>query len=288
MSLRSSLIRHLLRCAVQLVWHSRLSSAKSTRSPRVVHRTTRSRSNVPACRGVRHRTSRARGSGVAGRRSRPSGIPCWTVRPMRIATVDRYGSDVLSGDWRAPRRGRSVDVPAEPDLVVEEVETGWVGAVVRVEKAGGMHVVTLEDRRGRMKAFPLGPGFLIEGRPVTLTPPRCRAAALDGPARRSPAPRAGRSPCTARRSPGGERLAHLRRGPPRRRARREGVGRRPAHRGRRRRDDGRRRRPRRHHRRLPARAGAAPRRPRRPPRAGHQGGAHRRRRRAPCPGWPPT
>lgn len=60
---------------------------------------------------------------------------------------------------------------AEPGLVVEDVETGWVGAVVRVEKAGGVHVVHLEDRRGRLKAFPLGPGFLIDGAPVVLTPP---------------------------------------------------------------------------------------------------------------------
>ena len=90
---------------------------------------------------------------------------------------DRYGNDVLSGDWRAPKRGRSADLPAERDLVVEEVETGWVGAVVRVEKAGGMRVVHLEDRRGRTKAFPLGPGFLVDGRPVTLTPPRAAAQA---------------------------------------------------------------------------------------------------------------
>ncbi|HRA45201.1 MAG TPA: DUF3097 family protein, partial [Phycicoccus sp.] len=48
---------------------------------------------------------------------------------------DRYGQDVLSGDWRAPKRGRSVPTPAELGTVVEEVETGWVGAVVRVEKA---------------------------------------------------------------------------------------------------------------------------------------------------------
>ena len=52
-----------------------------------------------------------------------------------------------------------------------------MGAVVRVEKAGGMHVVHLEDRRGRTKAFPLGPGFLVDGRPVTLTPPRAAAQA---------------------------------------------------------------------------------------------------------------
>lgn len=95
------------------------------------------------------------------------------------AVTDRYGSDVLSGDWRAPKRGRSQDVPAERDVVVEEVETGFVGAVVRVEKAGGMHVVHLEDRRGKVRAFPLGPGFLIDGRPVNLTPPRpADAAAL--------------------------------------------------------------------------------------------------------------
>ncbi|EWT03443.1 hypothetical protein N865_17100 [Intrasporangium oryzae NRRL B-24470] len=84
---------------------------------------------------------------------------------------------MLSGDWKVPPRGRSVEVAAEPDLVVEDVETGWVGAVVRVEKAGGMHVVHLEDARGRTKAFPLGPGFLIDGRPVTLTPPKAAATA---------------------------------------------------------------------------------------------------------------
>jgi hypothetical protein len=84
---------------------------------------------------------------------------------------DRYGPDVLSGDWRAPVRGRATEVEAETGLVVEDVETGWVGAVVRVEKAGGMRVVHLEDRRGRTKGFPLGPGFLLDGAPVVLTPP---------------------------------------------------------------------------------------------------------------------
>jgi len=68
---------------------------------------------------------------------------------------------------------------AETGLVVEDVETGWCGAVVRVEKAGGMQVVHLEDRLGRSKGFPLGPGFLLEGAPVILTLPTAavRAAA---------------------------------------------------------------------------------------------------------------
>ena len=100
---------------------------------------------------------------------RPHG-PVRPVYPRRVA--DRYGTDVLSGDWKAPRGGRATPVEAEPGLVVEDVETGWCGAVVRVEKAGGMHVVHLEDRRGRLKGFPIGPGFLLEGRPVILTPPR--------------------------------------------------------------------------------------------------------------------
>jgi hypothetical protein len=94
-----------------------------------------------------------------------------------VPPIDRYGSDVLSGDWKRPPRGRSEPTPAEPGLVVEDVETGWVGAVVRVEKAGGVHVVHLEDRRGRTKGFPLGPGFLLDGRPVALTAPRRAAEA---------------------------------------------------------------------------------------------------------------
>lgn len=88
---------------------------------------------------------------------------------------DRYGKDVLSGDWRS--RGRlsrptSRPLEATRGTVVEDVETGWVGSVVAVEKAGGVHVVHLEDRRGRVKAFPLGPGFHVDGAPVTLTAPK--------------------------------------------------------------------------------------------------------------------
>ncbi|PJI93353.1 DUF3097 domain-containing protein [Luteimicrobium subarcticum] len=94
---------------------------------------------------------------------------------------DRYGTDVLgSGTGTGPgargsshHRARPVSRPlaAEHGLVVEEVQTGWVGAVVRVEKSGGLHVVVLEDRRGRTRTFPLGPGFWVDGQPVELTAP---------------------------------------------------------------------------------------------------------------------
>ena len=89
---------------------------------------------------------------------------------------DRYGADVLAGAWRSPK-GRSQDVPATQGLVVEDVESGFVGAVVRVEKAGGVHVVHLEDRRGKVRGFELGPGFWIDGRPVTLVPDKSAAIA---------------------------------------------------------------------------------------------------------------
>ncbi len=91
---------------------------------------------------------------------------------------DRYGPDVLSPASGAPNgsahhRRKPVSRPraAEPGLVVEEVTSGWVGAVVRVEKSGGVHLVVLEDRRGRTRSFPLGPGFWVEGQPVELTAP---------------------------------------------------------------------------------------------------------------------
>lgn len=84
-------------------------------------------------------------------------------------TFDRYGADVLAGDWAAPRRGRAQPHPATRDLVVEEVTTDFCGAVVRVDR--DLHTVDLEDRRGRRRTFPLGPGFLLEGRPVILHAP---------------------------------------------------------------------------------------------------------------------
>jgi hypothetical protein len=74
---------------------------------------------------------------------------------------------VLSGDWRVPKNGRTVDHPVELDLVVEDAQSGFCGAVVRWETG----VVELEDRHGRRRAFPFGPGFLLDGRPVALTRP---------------------------------------------------------------------------------------------------------------------
>lgn len=85
--------------------------------------------------------------------------------------LDRYGTDVLAAGGR--RRPRSVEHPVELGMVVEDAETGYVGAVVRVEYGR----IDLEDRYGKTRGFPLGPGYLLDGLPVILTAPRCAAAA---------------------------------------------------------------------------------------------------------------
>jgi hypothetical protein len=86
-----------------------------------------------------------------------------------VTPHDRYGSDVLNTDWRAPPRGRAVEIDADTGLVVEEVTTDWCGEIVKVERDLG--TVTLEDRRRQRRTFPLGPGFLLEGVPVILVAP---------------------------------------------------------------------------------------------------------------------
>ncbi|MBD8583892.1 DUF3097 domain-containing protein [Frigoribacterium sp. CFBP 8766] len=89
---------------------------------------------------------------------------------------DRYGQDVLSGDWKRSSRPAPTPTDAVRDLVVEEARSGFTGAVVRVE-AG---TVELEDWKGRVRAFPLGGSFLVDGSPVALRVPR---AAPQGRAR---------------------------------------------------------------------------------------------------------
>jgi hypothetical protein len=90
--------------------------------------------------------------------------------------VDPYdGTDVLAPGWQRRARPEPPQVEAARGLVVEEAGGGFCGAVVACEKTA----VTLEDRFGRQRVFPLAPGaFLLEGRPVTLTRP-----APSGPAR---------------------------------------------------------------------------------------------------------
>ncbi|MFE6741913.1 DUF3097 domain-containing protein [Streptomyces tubercidicus] len=92
----------------------------------------------------------------------------------------RYSPD-LTPSWKKQRP--APEVPAEPDLVVEEVTSGFCGAVIRCEKTAQGPTVTLEDRFGKHRVFPMEPrGFLLEGKVVTLVRPQS-APAPSGPAR---------------------------------------------------------------------------------------------------------
>ena len=89
----------------------------------------------------------------------------------------QYDSDVLAAGPRRFAGGRR-EVPkveAERGLVVEDCEGRFCGAVVGYEKGA----VTLEDRHGKRRVFPLTPAaFLLDGQPVTLVPPAPGAGAL--------------------------------------------------------------------------------------------------------------
>jgi len=93
----------------------------------------------------------------------------------RVTWDDPYGQDVLADkNWR--RRGivQPVETPAERDLVVELADGSFVGAVVGIAEGG---LVQLEDRRGKTRVFPLGHGFLVDGKPVVLVKPKAAAPA---------------------------------------------------------------------------------------------------------------
>jgi hypothetical protein len=77
-----------------------------------------------------------------------------------------YGPDVLSGPLR-PRRQVRV-VTAELDMVVEDAQSGFCGAIIEMDKAS----VTLEDRHGRHRLFPWeSAAYLLDGETVTLERP---------------------------------------------------------------------------------------------------------------------
>jgi len=87
----------------------------------------------------------------------------------------QYSRDVLAAGNRRPRPGQRPvpQVEAEPGLVVEDFEGTFCGAVVAFEK----DAVTLEDRHGNRRAFPLPGTFLFEGERVTLVRPAAQRAA---------------------------------------------------------------------------------------------------------------
>ena len=115
----------------------------------------------------------------------------------------QYDADVLATGQpgglarRRPGQREVPQVEAEPGLVVEDAEGRFCGAVVAWDK----DAVTLEDRHGRRRVFPLTPGaFLLDGQPVTLVrpapaasaPARTASGSVAPPARRAQVARASR------------------------------------------------------------------------------------------------
>jgi hypothetical protein len=91
------------------------------------------------------------------------------VSVIAHTVLGMYGEDVMAGNWR--RRKVIPEVEAEPDLVVEDADSGFCGAVVGFE----LGAVVLEDRFGKRRNFPLTPAaFLLDGETVTLVKPAPR------------------------------------------------------------------------------------------------------------------
>ena len=85
-----------------------------------------------------------------------------------VTSRDPYSYDILSGHKaKAPKTYPTV--PAQPGLIVEDLATDWVGAVVGYERDYSGEYVKLEDRRGTVRLFKMRPGaFLVEGQRVSL------------------------------------------------------------------------------------------------------------------------
>ena len=94
-----------------------------------------------------------------------------------VTTHDYRGIFGSDGTRRQTRRAVP-EVAAEVGLVVEDPASGFCGAVT----TANIRDVTLEDRHGRQRVFPLVPaGFMVDGVLVTLVPAARVAPA--GPAR---------------------------------------------------------------------------------------------------------
>ena len=85
---------------------------------------------------------------------------------------DRYGNDVLAGFKKQRGPAPVPQVPVARGLVLEETGTGFVGAIIGY--ANGL--IELEDRRGAVRTFSLGAGFMVDGQSVKLVKPEPKPA----------------------------------------------------------------------------------------------------------------
>ena len=79
----------------------------------------------------------------------------------------RYETDVLAAGPRKPKQAELPRILAQPGLVVEDAAGQFCGAVMFCEK----DAVTLEDRDGKLRVFPLDAIFLMDGKRIRLVRP---------------------------------------------------------------------------------------------------------------------
>ena len=80
----------------------------------------------------------------------------------------RYDKDVLTPGWQRAGKPVTVETTVSVGMVVEDPTSGFCGSVVRWENG----LIVIEDRRGARRSFPFGPGFWLDGKPVSLVQPR--------------------------------------------------------------------------------------------------------------------
>ena len=118
---------------------------------------------------------------------------------------DRYGKNVLSSNPHREGsfavRPRSQRRPVRIGEVVEDVATGFVGAVIRVESPVDATLWFWRTAGGWRRGFPLGPGYWVDGVPVDLLAPTDGGIAAGHLAKARPAPA---------RSAGGRKLTAVR------------------------------------------------------------------------------
>ena len=106
-----------------------------------------------------------------------------------MTAPSRYTGDVLAAGWQRAARPVSTELALERGLVLEDLTSGFCGAVLFWENG----LVVLEDRKGKRRSFPLGGGLTHEGRPVIITartakperPRRTASGSVRGPERRA-------------------------------------------------------------------------------------------------------
>ena len=92
------------------------------------------------------------------------------VRCLPLIATEPTSSHRLARPEARPRHPR----PRPESARWSRITTDFCGEIVAVDR--DLDTVTLEDRRRTRRTFPLGPGFLIDGKPVVLTRPTRRGA----------------------------------------------------------------------------------------------------------------